>query len=239
MKEDLVGQRFGRLTVIAPSGSNKRRELLWDCVCDCDTNKVITCKGINLKNNRTKSCGCYGVDMRRKGVKKANKKFNTYDLAGEYGVGYTFNNEEFYFDLEDYEKVRYYCWHINEDGYVVTNTVKSWGGMHRIIYDNPDIDVDHIFGVRNDNRKSQIRVISHQDNIRNHKIFSNNSSGVCGVHWDKSKERWIARVFVYSKPIYCGSYSNKEEAIIARLKAEKEYYGEFAPQKELFKEYNI
>ena len=36
-----------------------------------------------------------------------------------------------------------------------------------------------------------------------------------------------------------GRFDTKEEAIIARLKAEKEYYGEFAPQRNLWKEYGI
>ena len=31
------------------------------------------------------------------------KQYNNYDLSGEYGIGYLFNGEEFYFDLEDQE----------------------------------------------------------------------------------------------------------------------------------------
>ena len=44
---------------------------------------------------------------------------NVYDLSGEYGIGYTLKGEEFYFDLEDYDKIKDYCWHINKK-YVCT-----------------------------------------------------------------------------------------------------------------------
>ena len=40
-----------------------------------------------------------------------NKKSNIYDLSGEYGIGRASNtNQEFYFDLEDYDKIKDYCW---------------------------------------------------------------------------------------------------------------------------------
>ena len=39
---------------------------------------------------------------------------NIYDLSNEYGIGYTSNTKEpFYFDLEDYDKVKEYCWSAN------------------------------------------------------------------------------------------------------------------------------
>lgn len=52
---NLVGRRFGRLTVIARAGS-RYGQSAWLCRCDCGTEKVITAS--NLKNN-TVSCGCY------------------------------------------------------------------------------------------------------------------------------------------------------------------------------------
>lgn len=46
--------------------------------------------------------------MSNKGGKK-NKRYNRYDLTGEYGIGYTNQGVEFYFDLEDYDKIKEYC----------------------------------------------------------------------------------------------------------------------------------
>lgn len=44
------------------------------------------------------------------------RKFNKYDLTGDYGIGYTYNtNEPFYFDLEDYEKIKFWTWQARHD----------------------------------------------------------------------------------------------------------------------------
>ena len=52
---DITGQRFGRLTVIAHAGSDKHKQSLWLCQCDCGN--VVTLPKTNLRNG-TKSCGC-------------------------------------------------------------------------------------------------------------------------------------------------------------------------------------
>lgn len=53
---DLTGQRFGRLTVVAPVKKPNNSKLYWDCVCDCGGSKVVL--GSNLKTGATRSCGC-------------------------------------------------------------------------------------------------------------------------------------------------------------------------------------
>lgn len=55
-KEDLTGQRFGRLTVIRIARRNKYKKILWECLCECgNKTEVISSQ---LKNGQTKSCGC-------------------------------------------------------------------------------------------------------------------------------------------------------------------------------------
>ena len=105
---DLTGRKFGRLTVIkraedyiSPNGSKAPQ---WLCECECG-NEIIVVGGRLTKKNGTKSCGCLQKE-RASQVGKNNKKFNTYDLSKEYGIGYTFKGEEFYFDLEDYDKIK-------------------------------------------------------------------------------------------------------------------------------------
>jgi hypothetical protein len=57
MINDIVGQKFGRLTVIEDSGKrHKDYEVLWVCICSCGTKKEI--RGDHLKSGNTKSCGC-------------------------------------------------------------------------------------------------------------------------------------------------------------------------------------
>ena len=169
---DLTGERFGKLTVVKRVENTKQGMAQWMCKCDCG-NEIIT-TGINLRNKHTKSCGCLRIEIQYKN----HKKYNQYDLSGEYGIGYTSKGEEFYFDLEDYDKIKNYCWHINKDGYVTSRLEDM---MHRIIMDCPsDKLVDHKHGenTRNDNRKVNLRICTRQENNRNRKPSINTKSGV-------------------------------------------------------------
>ena len=82
--------------------------------------------------------------------------------------------------------------------------------------------------------KSNLRICSTSDNAKNISIPSNNTSGIIGVSWCKQWNKWRAFVCIEGKYISLGYYKDKNDAIIARLKGEKEYYKEFAPQKHLF-----
>ena len=103
--------------------------------------------------------------------------------------------------------------------------------MHRLIMDMPDIsfDIDHRHGdeTRNDNRKSNIRVVTKSQNSMNKKILKNNTSGVTGVGWDKESRKWIAYIAINKKQLTLGRFSNFEDAVSARKVAEKKYFGEF------------
>ena len=55
---DLLGQKFGHLTVIERAGSDSRGEALWICECDCDNHTRIKVLGSNLRTGHTQSCGC-------------------------------------------------------------------------------------------------------------------------------------------------------------------------------------
>lgn len=61
MKIDLSGQRFGRLLVVSEAGKNKFGQILWQCRCDCGTEKIVL--GGSLRNGQTKSCGCFQRDV--------------------------------------------------------------------------------------------------------------------------------------------------------------------------------
>lgn len=62
---DLTGQKFGRLTAIRQAGSNKQGNALWLCKCECNDEKEIIIRGINLRNNHTQSCGCLQKEVVR------------------------------------------------------------------------------------------------------------------------------------------------------------------------------
>lgn len=112
--KSLSGQIFGRLKVIERCGSDKHGKALWKCKCGCGGDEYIIATTSQLTTHHTQSCGC----LQKERTSQSNKKYNTYDLSGEYGIGYTSKGEEFYFDLEDYEKIKDYCWCFS-DGYLI------------------------------------------------------------------------------------------------------------------------
>lgn len=62
-KTDLIGKKFGKLTVIEFAGINKDRRTLWKC--ECEDKNIVVVSANSLKMGNTKSCGCL-----RKGVNK-------------------------------------------------------------------------------------------------------------------------------------------------------------------------
>ncbi|MFD1485408.1 alcohol dehydrogenase [Lacticaseibacillus baoqingensis] len=60
---DLTGQRFGRLTVIAPSGYAKNGNALWECRCDCG--RTVVKDAYRLRHGSVRSCGCLRREVLR------------------------------------------------------------------------------------------------------------------------------------------------------------------------------
>lgn len=240
VRNDLTGMKFNHLTVlyqtddyVTPQGFH---EAQWHCVCDCEEHNEIDVVGKCLKNGHTKSCGCY----KKKRISETHKKYNQYDLSNGYGIGYTSNtNKPFYFDLEDYDLIKDICWYEDKDGYAVSKTYNLIK-MHRLLTNCPNNKVvDHINHNGLDNRKMNLRICTIQQNSQNLSLKINNKSGIIGVRQNIKYNIWTANITVNQKMIYLGTFKNKDDAIVARLKAEKEYFKEFAPQKHLFNKYNI
>lgn len=223
--KDLTGQIFGRLTVIERVEThiqpNGLRVTKWLCKCDCENkNEIIVCTGA-LKSKNTQSCGCLQKEL----LSKRMKKYNTYDLTGEYGIGYTLKGEEFYFDLEDYNKIKDYCWCKDNNGYIYYKSENEFIRMHRLIMGSPyNMEVDHIYHNLFDNRKKFLRIVTPSQNQMNRIIASNNTSGVKGVYWNDKREKWTAQIGVNYKRINLGGFDNFEDAVEARLLAEQKYH---------------
>lgn len=78
---DLIGQKFTRLTVSERIGSDSRGRSIWLCMCDCG-NKVVA-RSDSLKSGATKSCGCYHRDNVSKFTSKHGKsKTKLYGVWG-------------------------------------------------------------------------------------------------------------------------------------------------------------
>ena len=223
----IVGRRYGRLTVISSLGKINGR-YYYRCKCDCENIVDIRKDYLGRKVN---SCGCLQKESKSKNG-RSNKRYNIYDLTGEYGIGYTSKGEEFWFDLEDYDKIKDYCWHVNQYcGYLEGQSYGITYKFHREIMglskEDKSVFVDHINHNKLDNRKENLRLCSNSENCKNRNIAKNNKSGVTGVTWSKQMNKWKANIGVDNKLIHLGFFSDKEKAIEARKEAELLYYKEF------------
>ena len=163
------------------------------------------------------------------------------ELLYEYVVN-GLKNQEFYFDLDDYDLIKQYAWYevVLRDVYHEVRAYDRNSKKHINMFDLFGYYYpDHINRNPMDNRRNNLRPCTPMQNSRNIKTPKNNPSGVIGVEWHKAENKWRARIMVDGKRIELGQYANKDDAIRARLKGEKEYFKEFAPQKHLYEQYGI
>lgn len=247
VRKDLTGKRFGRLTVIkqtedyiSPAGTHYA---MWECQCDCGSTPIVS-TGSNLTQKHVQSCGCLNKEI----ASISHKKYNNYQLNlkdeyGTYGVGYCTNTgSAFYFDMDDYERIKNGNWIeiVPKNGYHI---LQSWDHeckeivrMHWIIVGKY---FDHADRNPLNNRKYNLRKATFTENSQNQNKSKLNTSGFIGVHWMATKNKWVAFITVAKQRKHLGLFANKDDAIRARLQAEKQYFGEFAPQRHLFEEYGI
>lgn len=86
----------------------------------------------------------------------------------------------------------------------------------------PDGEIDHINGVRSDNRIINLRDVTVSENQRNRIKSDRNTSGACGVCSTRSG-KWRAQIVVHKKNLSLGTYSHKFDAVLARLQAERRH----------------
>jgi len=141
-------------------------------------------------------------------------------------------------DTKDYRSIKDYSWYVNFDGhnwYVyahIPGNHKQRIKLHVFIAEKifgkipRDLEVDHINRNTLDNRRKNLRIVSHSVNCCNRGLRKDNKVGQTGVNWFKPRKRWAARISVGGKRIFLGTFKTKEQAIIARQKAEKLFYGQ-------------
>lgn len=144
-------------------------------------------------------------------------------------------------DSEDYETYKNVALTITGaigNRYVVIakrlNRKRKNVSLHRDIMGVTDksLVVDHINGDTFDNRRVNLRVCTHSENMRNRVKSSNNTSGYKGVSFVKAKAHYKPwRAFITDtnkKKIHLGYYATKEEAAEAYNARAVIYHGEFA-----------
>ena len=120
-----------------------------------------------------------------------------------------------------------------DNGYkaVTINTKKYL--THRIIWMYhfgyfPKNYIDHINGIKNDNRIENLREATNAENQQNRKKRKNTSSLLKGITFHNKNQKWVAQIVVDGNVNYLGSFKNESAAAQAYNEAAIKHFGEFA-----------
>jgi hypothetical protein len=83
----------------------------------------------------------------------------------------------------------------------------------------PDHQIDHINGIRDDNRISNLRDVPQSENGKNQKLPSHNTSGTIGVYVSPTSGKWCAAIRVGRHKKHLGTFESHDEAVMARAMA--------------------
>lgn len=92
----------------------------------------------------------------------------------------------------------------------------------------PNSEIDHINGVRSDNRISNLRLVTHSQNMFNRTRNINTVSGRKGVTWSKKNQKWLVQCQCNGKRYYLGYFSELCDAVAAATRFREKHHGEYA-----------
>ena len=113
------------------------------------------------------------------------------------------------------------------DGYLRINLLNKKYKSHRLaflyVYGYMPKNTDHEDHDGTNNRISNLKDVTHKQNLRNMRMKKSNTSGTTGVYWRKDTKKWAAQIMVDGKCIALGSFDTKTAAKVARKAANTKY----------------
>ena len=209
------GKVFGKITIKEVVGFNEIFPV-YKGICECGEDSLYRYEQLINEEICCSKCivNLHGIQFK---------------LKDNYVIGETLSKEQFFVDIEDYEKIKKGNISINHGGYVVLYSKGKRKLLHRLLMSPQDNEVvDHINRNRADNRKSNLRICSQSENMKNVSLRKNNKSGYTGV-MQTSDGRWGVTITVDGKRINLGTFKDIKRAAKVRRRAEIEYFGDFAP----------
>lgn len=214
-----IGKKFGKLTVIEKTDKRSaNKSVIWKCQCECGN--TIELAWYNLK--RSTSCGC---EHKRKNtlVHTYKNTTNTFETIGNLTYMIDSNDNKTLVDKEDIPKISQHYWRKTSNGYWYYRNSLS---LHRFIVDCPKNKVvDHINHNKNDHRKSNLRICTHQQNQFN-KVPRERTIDLPTGIYKTPYGKYRATLRLKDVKLF-KNFSNLDDAIKQRQTWEKEYLSEF------------
>lgn len=140
-------------------------------------------------------------------------------------------------DDEDFERLSHWKWYF-KGGYAVRNSRLEDGTskyerysitMHEtLVKSELGFEVDHKNRNGTDNRKSNLRIATRNNNCWNRVAYKCNKTGLKGVSYHSRDKVFQSRIQVYGKEIHLGYFKTPDEASAVYKAAALKYHGEFA-----------
>jgi len=112
-------------------------------------------------------------------------------------------------------------------GYIVVSAYGERYYAHRLawlyVYGVWPKYIDHIDGDGCNNKINNLRSVTQSENIKNTRIQDKSVSGVIGVTWDKSREKWIVKITSEGRVYNLGRYKDFFEAVCVRKSKEIQF----------------
>lgn len=134
-------------------------------------------------------------------------------------------------DAADYEWLNQWNWVAYKNPHTQTFYASRRPSihMHRVIMGAPQgVLVDHKNHDTLDNRRSNLRLCTNQQNQQNRRLSKGNTSGFKGVSWHRGTKKWAARIRVGGKQKTIGYFSDPKEAANAYVDWAEIHHKEFA-----------
>ena len=117
---------------------------------------------------------------------------------------------------------------VNASGYLSGAVLGIPAVAHRVAWalhygEWPKGEIDHINGIKTDNRIENLRDVPHKENLHNTPRRSTNKSCVTGVFWTARSKKWRAYICVNSRLKHIGYFDNFNDAVAARKEAERHH----------------
>ena len=197
----LIGNRYGKLTVIEQVESTPSSQRRWLCKCDCGGTHTVTT--YNLTSGRSTNCGC----------KKSS------DLTGQvFGKLTVLGRSD---KRMPHGPRTYPMWECRCECGNITHRITAW-------IKNPDISMCKAcaddYATEHARAKAGFVEGTQLTKLKIKTEKSDNLSGFRGVYLEPKTGKWRARIKLQGKIYNLGTYTNLEDAIKARRLGEEKYF---------------